>query len=160
MAKESGFKKIIDFIFSNLFKIDDSAQKIALGVGLGVFSGLMPGTGPLAAMFLAFIFRANRAAALFGSLLTNTWLSLVTFILAIKAGSVILKMDWRQVQQKAQILIKDFSWFKFFKLSFFDVFLPVITGYLIIGLVLGAFSYLVTFLIIRRNFYGNKTTHP
>lgn len=159
MAEESGFKKIINFIFSKLFKINDSAQKIALGAGLGVFSGLMPGTGPVAAIFLAFIFRANRAAALFGSLLTNTWLSLVTFILAIKAGSVILKMDWRQVQQKAQILVKDFSWFKFFKLSFFEVLLPVITGYLIIGLILGALAYLITFLIIRRNFHGSKTIH-
>lgn len=160
MAEESKFKKIVNFIFFRLFKINDSAQKIALGVGLGVFSGLMPGTGPVAAIFLAFIFRANRAAALFGSLLTNTWLSLVTFILAIKAGSVILKMDWHQVQQKAQILAQDFSWFKFFKLSFFEVLLPVVTGYLVIGLILGAICYLITFLIIRRNFYGSKTIHP
>jgi len=160
MAKSSGFKKIINFIFARLFKINDSAQRIALGVGLGVFTGFLPGTGPVAAIFLAFIFRANRAAALFGSLLTNTWLSLVTFILAIKAGSVILKMDWRQVQQKAQILVQDFAWSKFFKLSFFEVLLPIITGYLIIGLILGALSYLITLFIIRRNFYGSKTTHP
>ncbi len=160
MAEGSGFKKIINFIFARLFKINDSAQKIALGVGLGVFTGLLPGTGPVAAIFLAFIFRANRAAALFGSLLTNTWLSLVTFILAIKAGSVILKMDWRQVQQRAQILAGDFAWFKFFKLSFFEVLLPVITGYLIIGLILGALSYLITLFIIRRNFYGSQRTYP
>jgi len=160
MAEGYGFKKIVNLIFAKLFKIDDSAQKIALGAGLGVFAGLLPGTGPLAAIFLAFIFRANRAAALFGSMLTNTWLSLVTFILAIKAGSVILKMNWRQVQQKAQILVQDFSWFKFFKLSFFEVLLPVITGYLIIGLILGALTYLITLLIIRRNSYGTKTTHP
>lgn len=160
MAKEPGFKKIINFIFSELFKINDSAQKIALGASLGVFSGLMPGTGPVAAIFLAFIFRANRAAALFGSLLTNTWLSLVTFILAIKAGSVILKMDWRQVQQKAQGLVQDFTWSKFFKLSFFEALLPVITGYLIIGLILGALSYLIILLIIRRNFHGSKRTCP
>ena len=55
MSKESILKKIISFIFAKLFKINDSAQKIALGVGLGVFSGLMPGTGPAAALFLAFI---------------------------------------------------------------------------------------------------------
>ena len=73
-------KKIPGFIFDKLFKINDSAEKIALGVGLEVFSGLMPGTGPTAALFLAFIFRANRAAALLGSMLTNTWLSVVTFI--------------------------------------------------------------------------------
>lgn len=153
---KSFFKKTINFLFLELFKINDSAQKIALGVGLGVFSGLMPGTGPIFALFLAFIFKANRAAALLGSLFTNTWLSLVTFILAIKTGSVILKMNWQEVQQKALMLIKDFSWVKFFKLSFSDVLLPMVIGYLVIGLVLGVFCYLLTLLIIRRNSYGNK----
>jgi hypothetical protein len=136
-------------ILNKLFKINDSPQKIALGVGLGVFSGLMPGTGPLAALFLAFIFRANRAAALLGSILTNTWLSLVTFILAIKAGSLVLGLHWQDVERKMQGLIHDFGWAKFFKLSFLDVLLPVIIGYIIIGLFLGAAAYLITLAIIR-----------
>lgn len=160
MPEESKFKKIINFLFAKLFKINDTAEKIALGVGLGVFSGLMPGTGPVAALFLAFIFKANRAAALLGSLLTNTWLSFVTFILAIKLGSVILSRDWQQVQYKAQSLVRDFTWARFFKLSFLDVLLPLIVGYLIIGLVLGVFGYLITLLLIRRNSHGSKTVHP
>ena len=159
MPKVSIFKKIINFILAKLFMINDSAQRIALGVGLGVFAGLLPGTGPAAALFLAFIFKANRASALLGSLLTNTWLSLITFILAIKVGSVILKTHWQEVYQKAQGLIHDFHWVKFFKLSFLEVLLPVITGYIIIGLFLGITSYLITLLIIRRNAHGSKTTH-
>jgi len=157
MPKESVFAKIIKFIFSKLFKINDSAPKVALGVGLGVFAGLLPGTGPVAALFLAFIFRANRAAALLGSLLTNTWLSLVTFILAIKVGSAILKLNWQAVQQQTQEVFKNFSWVGFFRLSFLELLLPVIIGYLIMGLVLGVFSYGLTLFIIRRNFHGNKT---
>ena len=153
------FRKIIAFLFAKLFKINDSAGKIALGVGLGVFSGLLPGTGPIAALFLALIFRANRAAALLGSMLTNTWLSLVTFILAIKVGSAILNLNWQQVQQKAMLLIKDFGLAKFFKLSFFDLFLPVLIGYIVIGLILGTFSYLITLLITRRNLHGSQTIH-
>ncbi|MDP2831552.1 MAG: DUF2062 domain-containing protein [Candidatus Omnitrophota bacterium] len=153
------FKKIINFIFAKLFKINDSAGKVALGVGLGVFAGLLPGTGPAAALLLALVFRANRAAALLGSLLTNTWLSLVTFILAIKVGSVILKMNWHLVQQQSQGLLKNFGWAKFFRLSFLEVLLPVMVGYLVIGLVLGALSYGLTLFIIRSNVYGNKTAH-
>ena len=157
MLKEPLFKKIINFAFTKLFNINDSAQKIALGVGLGVFSGLMPGAGPAAALFLAFIFRANRAAALLGSILTNTWLSLVTFILAVKVGSVILNMHWQTVQHQVQGLIMNFAWADFFKFSFLKIFLPVIVGYLIIGLALGVVGYCVTLLIIRKNFRGNKT---
>ena len=154
------FNKIINFIFAKFFHINDSAQKIALGVGLGVFCGLLPGTGPAAALFLALIFRANRAAALLSSILTNTWLSLITFILAIKLGSVILNRHWQEVYQKAQSLIHNFGWVRFLKLSFNDVLLPIITGYVIIGLFLGIVSYLITLLIIRRNIHGSKTTHP
>ncbi|MHB8154937.1 MAG: DUF2062 domain-containing protein [Candidatus Omnitrophota bacterium] len=159
MPKEPGFKKIVNFIFAKFFQINDSAQRIALGVGLGVFTGLIPGTGPAAALFLALIFRANRAAALLSSILTNTWLSLVTFILAIKLGSVILNLHWQEVIQKAQGLMHDFHWVKFFRLSFHEVLMPVITGYLIIGLFLGIVSYSLTLFIIRRNTHGSKTTH-
>jgi len=143
------FKKIIHYLFSKLFIINDSPQKISLGVGLGVFAGLFPGTGPAAALFLAFVFRANRAAALLGGLLTNTWLSIVTFVLAIKVGSVILNRNWQVVQQQSRELFKDFTFFKFFKLSFLEVLLPVITGYLVIGLVLGVFSYFFSLWLIR-----------
>jgi len=160
MPKESWFHKIINFVSAKFFHINDSAQKIALGVGLGVFSGLMPGTGPAVALFLALIFRANRAAALLGSILTNTWLSLVTFILAIKLGSVILGLRWQEVSLKAQSLISSFGWIKFFKLSFYEVLLPIIIGYVIMGLFLGVVSYFITLLIIRRNIHGSKTTHP
>ena len=159
MPKEQSFNKIINLIFAKLFHINDSAQKIALGVGLGVFCGLIPGTGPAAALFLALIFRANRAAALSASILTNTWLSLVTFILAIKLGSVILKMHWQEVYHSAAGLIYDFHWVKFFKLSFSEVILPVVIGYVIIGLFLGIISYFLTLRIIRRNNHGSKTNN-
>ena len=159
MPGQSVFKKVTNFLFAGLFKINDSAQKIALGVGLGVFSGLMPVTGPAAALFLAFVFRANKASALLGSLLTNTWLSLITFVLAIKVGSAILRMRWQDVYQKAQGLIHGFSWIRFFKLSFLDILLPIIIGYIIIGLFLGAAGYLATLLIIRRNSHGTKRAY-
>ncbi|MDD5282057.1 MAG: DUF2062 domain-containing protein [Candidatus Omnitrophica bacterium] len=155
MPKESIFSKIINFIFAKLFKINDSAQKIALGVGLGVFSGLIPGTGPAAALFLAFVFRANRAAALLGSILTNTWLSIITFIIAIKVGSLVFGRHWQEVYQKVQALIHNFHWGNFFKLSFLDVVLPVVIGYLIIGLFLGLISYLVVLLITRKMLQRN-----
>ena len=155
MPKEMFLKRTFNYIFAKLFKINDSAQKIALGVGLGVFSGFIPGMGPLAALFLAFVFRANRAAALFGGVLTNTWLSLITFVLAVKVGSLIFNRHWQQVYQKARGLIHNFSWGNFFSLSFLDIVLPVIVGYLVIGLFLGFISYLAVLLIARRRNFSS-----
>ncbi len=152
MRTKSVLDKSTRFIFNKLCKINDSAQKIALGVSLGVFAGLLPAAGPLAALFLAFIFRANRAAALLGSLLTNTWLSLLTFILAIKVGSAILKVDWLTAKEQILLLFKNFSWSGIFKLPFLEVLLPVLLGYLVVGCLVSVLSYFSARLVLSRYF--------
>ncbi len=159
MRKDNLLKKILGFFLEKLFKINDSPQKIAAGVALGVFSGILPGTGPAAALFLAFIFKANRAAALFAAILTNTWLSLLTFILAIKVGSAILKINWMQVKRDAEGAISGFHWIGLFKVSFLKVIFPLFIGYLAIGIAAGLLSYLVTLFIIRRHLDGHKTSN-
>ncbi len=158
--KLNSLVRLLKLCYIRIVRINDTPQKKALGFGLGVFLGILPGSGPIAALIMASFLRLNRASALLGSLLTNTWLSLVTFILAIKTGSVILKLNWQEVWQKTGMLIKDFSWDRFFEFSFSDVLLPLIVGYLIIGLMLGAFSYLITLIIIRRNIHGTKKIYP
>ena len=137
-------------LYIKLFKINDSPQRIALGLGLGVFAGIIPGTGPLFALFLAFIFRVNRASALLGSLLTNTWLSIVTFLLAIKVGSGILKINWQEVHKGWVLLFERFNWQDLFKLSVLKAVFPVVVGYIIIAFCLGVFAYLITWVIIVR----------
>jgi len=76
-------------LYLKLFRIDDSPHKIALGFGLGVFLGVMPGMGLIAALAIAIIIKVNRIAALLGSILTNTWLSIPVFFLAVRTGSAV-----------------------------------------------------------------------
>ncbi|MFA5145190.1 MAG: DUF2062 domain-containing protein [Candidatus Omnitrophota bacterium] len=146
MKKENIFK----LLYLELFKINDSPQKIALGLGLGVFSGIFPGTGPLAALFLAFLLRANRASALLGSLLTNTWLSFVTFLLAIKLGSALFGVSWQKLQQDWASFLSSFSWLSLFKTGILKIILPVIAGYLLIAFCLGLLVYLTALLVLQR----------
>jgi uncharacterized protein (DUF2062 family) len=80
-------KRLAKVVYLKLFRINDSPLKIALGFGLGVFIGVMPGVGPVIALLLAFLFRVNRASALLGSILFNTWVGLIALLLAIKIGS-------------------------------------------------------------------------
>ena len=140
--------KTFKTLYEKLFKINDTPQKIALGMGLGAFSGIFPGMGPLAALFLAFALRVNRASALLGCLLTNTWLSLVTFILAIQAGSAILGVSWQQAHQDWNYVLKDFSWQHLLKFSALKLIFPVILGYILIGITVGVLTYFVTLIII------------
>jgi uncharacterized protein (DUF2062 family) len=141
-------KRFFNLLFAKLFKINDSPQKIALGLGIGVFTGIFPGTGPLAALFLALLLRVNRASALIGSLLTNTWLSFVTFLLAIKLGSGLFGIGWQQLHQDWSSFLKGFNWLALFQLSILKVILPVITGYLLIAFCLGLIVYLVALLVL------------
>ena len=141
-------KRFFKLLYLKFFRINDTPQKVALGAGLGVFSGIMPGSGPIAAIALAFLLRVNRAAALLGSLITNTWLSFVIFILAIKTGSFISGTDWQEVHKQCLAVFTRFNWQEFLAISFLKVILPVITGYLVIGVCLGIITYLITLFIL------------
>jgi len=89
-------------VYLRLFRINDTPQKIALGLGLGVFMGVLPGTGPVAALALAFLLKVNRASALLGSVLTNTWLSIPVFLLSLRVGASFAGINY----QDLHILLK------------------------------------------------------
>ena len=148
MSGNNFIKRSAEFIYRKLFLINDTPNKISLGFGLGVFTGIVPGTGPIAALFLAMLLRANRAAAVIGSALTNTWLSFVTFIAAAKIGSVILRINWSDIQADWSAFITKFSWKLLFKFSAIKLIFPVLLGYFIIALACGLAAYLVTLPII------------
>lgn len=149
-------KGLLNLFYRKLFRINDTPHKIALGMGIGVFSGILPGTGPIAALFLALILRANRAAALLGSLLTNTWLSIVTFLLAIRAGSAIMRVDWQVIRDNWWVFLRDFHWGNLLKLSILKVILPVIVGYLAVAICLGLAIYLITLILVIQTKYAIK----
>lgn len=84
------FLRTFKYLYLKLFRTNDTPQRIAFGLGIGVFLGIMPGAGPLAALIAATFLRANRAAAIAGAFLTNTWTSFLIFILSVKVGAGII----------------------------------------------------------------------
>ena len=144
-------------IYLKLTRINDSPQRIALGFGLGAFLGILPGTGPIAALFLSTLLRVNRASALLGSLLTNTWLSFVTFFLSIKLGAGLMRLNWQEVYNNWNLVIKDFHWQSLFKLSIFEAVLPVIIGYFVVALSFGIVVYLMILVLFIFTKHENKS---
>jgi uncharacterized protein (DUF2062 family) len=136
-------------ILSAILKINDGRQKIALGFGMGVLSGIFPGTGPIVAVLLSLVFRANYISALLGSLLTNTWLSVVTFLLAIKVGAAIMGVNWLDARREWGYFFHHFQWVNLVKLSALKLVLPVFLGYLVIACIAGMFSYLLILGILN-----------
>lgn len=136
-------------IYLKLVRMNDSPLRISLGFAIGIFTGIMPGTGPIAALVLAFIFRVNRAASLLGSILTNTWLSIATFLLAIKTGAAITKIRQEDAFIAWAGFLSDFRLIKLFKLSVLKIVFPVITGYIVVGACAGFLTYASSLLILN-----------
>ena len=135
-------------IWQQFMGIEDTPFRKAAGLALGVFLGIMPGVGPLAAIVLSSLLQVNRAAAFVGSLLTNTWLSLVTFVLSIKAGAFITGTQWQDIYQECRSLIKNFNWKYFFDASVIKILKPLFIGYLLVGVVVGLSVGIITFGIL------------
>ncbi len=150
MKKKNNILRLLKLIYLKLFRINDSPQKIALGLAVGVFLGILPGTGPIAALCAAFILRINRASALIGSLLVNTWTNILTFLLAIKIGSAIMKLDWQKVYKESLSIFNNFRFVNLFKLPILKIIYPALIGYLIIGVIAALFVYLISLVILSR----------
>lgn len=136
-------------LYLKLFRINDTPQKVAIGLGLGVFLGVLPGAGPLMALFLALIFRVNRAAALLGSLLTNTWLSIPVFLLSIKVGAILTGLKYQEIHRQWAVFAKDFRWSGLLDLSMYKVVGPILAGYLAVSLCIGIVCYIVTLILLK-----------
>ena len=149
------FKAWIKRIYHQLMGIEDTPARKAAGLGLGVFLGILPGAGPIAALVMSSFLKVNRPAALLGSLLTNTWLSVVTFVLSLKIGALITGADGRQIYTQCQNLMEDFTWKYLFDVSLLKILLPLLAGYILVGLSIGFLTGSVTFLILSR--MGNRS---
>jgi uncharacterized protein (DUF2062 family) len=141
--------KLCRSIYAKLFLINDTPQKIALGFGLGVFLGVMPGMGPIASLFLASLFRLNRSAALLGSIMLNTWINFVTLLLAIKIGSVIMGLNWSLVYAGSISIFKDFRFAKLFELPVLKIIAPILIGYFVIAACAAMLAYLAVLIILN-----------
>lgn len=135
-------------LYQKILGINDSPHKIAGGVGLGVFLGIFPGAGPIAAVVLATLLRVNTAAALTGSLLTNSWISVVTFALAVKVGAAVLGLQWQELSEQTKNILKDFHFKDIFDVALFKIAWPLLVGYTVIGFVLGVAAYVLVFWIV------------
>lgn len=143
-------------IYKQLIGIADSPHKIAGGFALGVFLGVLPGAGPMASIALAFIFRLNKAAAFVGSLLTNTWFSLVAFVAAVKIGSAVLGLSWGEVYNQCQLLMKNFHWRYLIDVSLLNILKPLFVGYAVIAGIAAIIAYIIIRIVL---FLRRKKKH-
>lgn len=141
-------EKFPEVFLKKFIRIKDASQRVALGLGLGVFLGIIPGTGPLAALLLAGALRINIAAAVLGCLVVNTWFTIITFLASVKVGSWIMRVNWQEEYQSWQALIKNFHFASLFSRTVFRSLLPIAVGYIIVAFFAGFVVYLIALIIL------------
>lgn len=142
-------KEFFKSIYRKLVEIDGSPQRVALGFGMGVFLGIFPGTGPVAALALAVLFRLNKAAALLGSVITNTWISIIAFAFSIKVGAWIFGLQWEDIQGKFNALMKNFSWNTLGDPAVLEILKPIAVGFVVVGIIFGIIGYFCALLLLK-----------
>ncbi|MBI5344006.1 MAG: DUF2062 domain-containing protein [Deltaproteobacteria bacterium] len=92
-------KRQLRLSYLKILRIDDPPERIARGAAIGVFMGVFPtfGIGTFLAIGLAFIFRANKAAAVLGSFIMNPLTSPFFWTLSAAAGSLLVRDDYRAI---------------------------------------------------------------
>jgi uncharacterized protein (DUF2062 family) len=118
-----------------LLRIDDPPERIARGAALGVVCGILPtfGFGGFIAFGLAFLFKANKAAAILGSLIMNPITTPFFWTFSIMLGSLILGREYSALLEKIHNdgLVAGFT----------SAYIVFILGNLIIAIIFCYFTY-------------------
>ncbi len=142
------WQKIKKF-FEHFFTLDDSNHNIAGGAALGIFLGILPGEGVATTLLLASLFKLNRASALATILATNMWSTFVILPLAALVGGFLFNQTAANLS--AQFYHTYHLGLKFFlsKIIFFDLALPLISGFIIVSTGIALFFYIAIFFFLK-----------
>ena len=92
LLPKKGWRRALDYFIHRVKRIPDTPHKIAVGIATGVFCSFTPffGLHFFLAAFVAYIFKGNIVAALFGTFFGNpvTWPFIASF--SVKLGQIIL----------------------------------------------------------------------
>jgi uncharacterized protein (DUF2062 family) len=124
--------------------IPESPHEIAKAFAVGVFVGILPGTGPVVALIAAFVFRLSKFATVLGAFTTNPWTFAFVYAASFKIGMWLLPFD-ETVQWKT---LYHFNTGWAHELS--KVFPAVMAGGAIVGLGMAFLSYPVVRLVVSR----------
>lgn len=117
-------------------------DEIAKGIALGIFIGMTPtfGLQMVIAIFLAYLLKENRLAALVGVWVTNPVTAPVIYAIEYEVGRILLKMP-------RAALPGELSFGAFADLSY-DVLAPLWLGSVIAGVLCGSLAYSVTLRLV------------
>ncbi len=129
-----------------LLGLEDTVHRTAFAFALGVFMGFSPllGFHTLLALFIAFVFKLNRAAIVVGTLVNNPWTLPFIYSAEFLLGSFLLGSPG--------LALSGVRWGSFFSLSVLEqiksILLPLFVGFIPLGTGSALGAYFITFHLI------------
>ncbi len=150
-------KRWIKLQYLKIIRIDDTPEKIALGMALGIAAGILPtfGLGIIFAIFLALLFKANKISAVIGTMIMNPWTSVFFWTLSYILGELIIHQNIAPNVASAITEIKYMEGLsilemlkEFISLAGKEILLPYLIGNIILTMVLSVGFYFITLKMV------------
>ncbi|MBZ0221344.1 MAG: DUF2062 domain-containing protein [Candidatus Methylomirabilis sp.] len=95
----SRFKRRAKLVYYKILRLEDPPERIARGAAIGVLMGVLPtfGLGTILSLAAAFALKANKAAAILGSLIMNPLTAPFFWMLSAFVGSVLLQENYSSI---------------------------------------------------------------
>ena len=168
---KKGWRRALDYFIYRVKRLPDTPHKIAIGIATGVFCSFTPffGLHFFLAAFVAYIFKGNIVAALFGTFFGNpvTWPFIASF--SVKLGQIILGYPVTDFEtflehfvEASEVTIQGvkslFGYGESDWALLYSFFRELLLPYFIGGFVLGLIAALFTYFVFRPIIYAYKVT--
>lgn len=142
MWRNIGILRQAKLILVRFVRLRGEPEEVAKGIALGILIGMTPtfGLQMIIAIFLAYLLKENRLAALVGVWITNPVTAPVIYAIEYEIGRILLKMPRAE-------LPGELSFGAFANLSY-DVLAPLWLGGTIAGILCGSLGYLVALRVV------------
>ncbi|HKL26252.1 MAG TPA: DUF2062 domain-containing protein [Desulfuromonadales bacterium] len=142
MWRSIGILRQAKLILVRFVRLRGEPDEIAKGVALGIFIGMTPtfGLQMIIAIFLAFLLKENRLAALVGVWVTNPVTAPVIYAIEYEIGRIILS--------KPRAGLPEELTFGAFAGLGYDVLVPLWLGSMVAGVLCGSLAYFLTLRLI------------
>lgn len=138
-------KRWLRLHYLRVLRMDDPPEKIARGAAIGVCMGILPtfGVGGFIAFGVAFLLKANKAAAVIGTFIMNPVTSALFWSMSMVAGSLVLGENYNHMVSKfrGESFLAGAGW----------VYMVFLTGNILITAIFTVSSYYITKRAVLRH---------
>ena len=139
-------RRVTKLYYLKTIRLDDPPEKIARGVAIGVFIGIMPtvGLAMLLSFLLAVLFKANKAAAILGTFVMNPITTPLFWSMSLAVGGLVF---WRDTASIFSIG----SNFESMRATISHELIVFVTGNIVVATFFGVITYFAANKAITRH---------